>query len=49
MYHCVFGNLEENLQKCIWRALDEGCSEREVSTAIITFWLDGFTAINGRD
>jgi hypothetical protein len=44
MYHCVFGNLEESLQKCIWSALEGNCSEESPA---IAFWLDGFTAING--
>ena len=44
VYHCVFGNLEESLQKCIWSALDDSCSTEPPT---IAFWLDGFTAING--
>ena len=47
VYHCVFGDLEENLQKCIWRSLDDGCSNMQPSTATIVFWLDGFISING--
>ena len=44
VYHCVFGNLEENLRHCIWQALDNGSTGER---ATIAFWLDGFSAVNG--
>jgi hypothetical protein len=44
VFHCVFGDMEENLQQCMQHALDNGCTNK---TGTITFWLDGFTAVNG--
>ena len=41
----MFGSIQEDLQQCIWHALDSGCSE---TVATIAFWLDGFSAENGK-
>ena len=32
-YHCVFGSIQEDLQQCIWHALDNGCSETVATIA----------------
>jgi hypothetical protein len=45
IYHCVFGDLEDNLQQSIWCALDRGCLEK-TATISISIWLDGFAVFN---
>ena len=44
IYHCVFGTLEESLQRCCSRGLEDASEEGHKS---IAFWLDGFASISG--
>ena len=45
IYHCVFGDLEESLQSCCYKALG---SAREEKLSTIVFWLDGFAFLSGK-
>ena len=44
IYHSVFGDLEESLQSCCYKAL-ETAGEEKLSTVV--FWLDGFASLQG--
>ena len=44
IYHCVFGDLEESLQSCCWRALETASAEK---LGTVVFWLDGFISLSG--
>ena len=44
IYHCMFGDLEESLQSCCFKALETAITEK-LSTVV--FWLDGFASLSG--
>ena len=44
IYHCVFGDLEESLQSCCYKALESARAEKVAS---VVFWLDGFAFLSG--
>ncbi len=45
IYHCVFGDLEESLQSCCHKAMEEAHKEK---LQTIVFWLDGFASLSGK-